>query len=102
MPLKPFAVTLLVVSAFCRIAHGQPPAKPATDDPAYTLKMPVDEVRVTFHVSDGKGDPVEHLKKDDLQLFDNGKRQSRTVAFHEYRDLPIRVGFPHLFVVVRL
>ena len=28
-----------------------------------------------------------------MQLFDNGKLQNRTAAFHEYRDLPIRVGF---------
>ena len=61
--------------------------------PEFTLKMPVDEVKVTFHVSDAKGDPIQHLKADDLQLFDNGKQQNRKVAFHEYSDLPIRVGF---------
>ena len=55
--------------------------------------MPVDEVKITFHASDEKGDPLEHLKKDNVQLFDNGKPQSRTVAFREYDDLPIRVGF---------
>jgi len=69
----------------------------AQDSPSsaagYTLKMPVDEVKVTFHVSDPKGNPIQHLKKDDLELFDNGKLQNRKVAFHEYSNLPIRVGF---------
>ncbi len=82
-----------VLTACCAVATSQDSQKSAADQPAYTLKMPVDEVRVTFHVSGGNGEPIEHLKKNDVQLFDNGKPQSRTVAFHEYRDLPIRVGF---------
>jgi VWFA-related protein len=55
--------------------------------------MPVDEVKLTFHVSDGRGDPIGHLKKEQVQLIDNGKAQRHIVAFHEYRNLPIRVGF---------
>jgi Ca-activated chloride channel homolog len=87
------AAHLLVFLASCRIAIGQAPPTPSPDEQSFTLKMPVDEVKVSFHVSDGKGDPIEHLKRDDVQLFDNGKQQSRTASFHEYRDLPIRVGF---------
>jgi len=82
---------LIFLSAF-RTPHAQQAPKSA-DEPSYTLNMPVDEVRVTFHVSDTKGDPLEHLKKEQVQLFDNGKLQYRLAAFHEYRDLPIRVGF---------
>jgi Ca-activated chloride channel homolog len=74
-------------------AAGQDASNPDVDDRPYTLNMPVDEVKVMFHVADHKGDPIEHLKKDDLELFDNGKLQKRKVAFHEYSDLPIRVGF---------
>lgn len=77
----------------CRVVLGQDSARPNAGDQSYTLKMPVDEVKVTFHVSDGKGDPLQHLKQDQVQLFDNGKLENRTVAFREYRDLPIRVGF---------
>src|SRR3569833_4657990 len=87
------ALYLLILLFVFRIGFGQQPAKSTADEPSYTLNMPVDEVRVTFHVSDVKGDPVEHLRKDQVQLFDNGKLQNRTAAFHEYRDQPIRVGF---------
>jgi VWFA-related protein len=87
------ACLLILVCGCCSTVAAQEAAKPPTDDQSYTLKMPVDEVKVTFHVSDGKGDPIEHLRKDDVQLLDNGRQQNRTVAFHEYRDLPIRVGF---------
>jgi len=95
--LRKIVVTALhlpiLLCVCCAGARGQDAAKSSADDQSYTLKMPVDEVKVTFHVSDGKGDPLEHVKKDQIQLFDNGKQQNRTVAFHEYRDLPIRVGF---------
>jgi Ca-activated chloride channel homolog len=83
----------ILLSSCCYSAIGQDAAKSRADEQSYTLKMPVDEVKVTFHVSDQKGDPLQQLKKDQIQLFDNGKLQDRTVAFHEYRDLPIRVGF---------
>jgi Ca-activated chloride channel homolog len=78
---------------FALIHQGAAAQDPPNSSADYTLKMPVDEVKVTFHVSDLKGDPIQHLKKDDLDLYDNGKLQKRKVAFHEYSDLPIRVGF---------
>jgi Ca-activated chloride channel homolog len=84
---------LAILCAFSCFGYGQDSTQSRADEQSFTLKMPVDEVKVTFHASDGKGDPLENLKKIDVQLSDNGKLQSRTVAFHEYRDLPIRVGF---------
>jgi len=78
---------------FALIHQGAAAQDSSSSAPDFTLKMPVDEVKVTFHVSDSRGDPIEHLKRDDLDLFDNGKLQKRKVAFHEYSDLPIRVGF---------
>ena len=83
----------LVVCFWCPVIAAQDAVKARLDDQSYILKMPVDEVKVTFHVSDLKGDPIEHVKQEDVQLFDNGRLQSREVAFHEFRDLPIRVGF---------
>jgi Ca-activated chloride channel homolog len=74
-------------------ATAQDSSNPDPDQRPYTLKMPVDEVKVMFHVADHKGDPIQHLKKNDLDLFDRGKLQTRKVAFHEYSDLPIHVGF---------
>jgi len=84
---------VLVLALLPQGAATQDSSGSTADERNYTLKMPVDEVNVTFHVADSKGVPIEHLKKDDLELFDNGKLQNRTVAFHEYADLPIRVGF---------
>jgi hypothetical protein len=75
----------------CALAQDAP--KPKSEDQTFTLSVPVNEVNLTFHVSDEKGAPLMHLRTKDFQLFDNGRRQSRIVAFHEYSDLPIRVGF---------
>lgn len=88
------AATFLILCAPSHSAFPQDAksAPPGTDQP-YTLNMAVNEVKVTFHVADSKGTPIEHLKKNDVQLSDNGKTQNRLVAFHEYADLPIRVGF---------
>lgn len=95
MPRKLFFIALCPIAflAGSWIVASQESTKADSDNQPYTLKMPVDEVRVTFHVSDARGEQVEHLKANDVQLFDNGKLQHRTVAFHEFRDLPIRVGF---------
>ena len=85
-----------VAGTLLAVSHGgraQDRTKSSGEAQPYTLSMAVNEVKVMFHVSDSKGAPIEHLKREDVQLFDNGKRQSRVVAFHEYRDLPIRVGF---------
>jgi VWFA-related protein len=53
----------------------------------------VNEVSLTFHVSDAHGVSLGGLKQEDLKLFDNGKPQSRIVEFQAYSDLPIRAGF---------
>src|SRR6185437_2480373 len=87
------AVCSATLLTFSRPALCQNAAQPTGDDQSFTLKVPVNEVNVMFHAADSKGVPLEHLKRDDMQLLDNGKRQNRLVAFHEYRDLPIRVGF---------
>jgi len=84
---------IILLFAGSRTTLGQASAKPRADEQSYTLKMPVDEVKVTFHVSDGSGNPLQHLNKSEIDLFDNGKLQNRKLAFHEYSDLPIRVGF---------
>ena len=88
-----FAITALVFIANAwNSGAAQDPAKLGEDEP-YTLNMAVNEVKVMFHAADGKGVPIEHLKKSDVKLQDNGKVQSRIVAFHEFSNLPIKVGF---------
>lgn len=85
------SAVIILTPGHSALCQGSP--KPDGEDQPFTLRVPVNEVNVMFHAADSKGVPLEHLRREDVQLFDNGKRQNRLVAFHEYRDLPIRVGF---------
>jgi VWFA-related protein len=73
-------------------AFGQSLSREQKDAGAYTLTVPVDEVSLTFHVSDFQGQPVEDMKANDLRLFDDGKRVKQILSFQLYRNLPIRAG----------
>jgi VWFA-related protein len=61
-------------------------------DNAYRLKLPVDEVSLTFHASDAHGLPVNDLKAGELTLLDNGRPPRRILAFQLMQDFPIRAG----------
>jgi Ca-activated chloride channel family protein len=63
-----------------------------TNDARYSLKLPVDEVRLSFHAMDAHGLPVRDLKVDELRLFDNDRPPSKVLAFDAMRDLPLRAG----------
>jgi Ca-activated chloride channel homolog len=63
----------------------------ASADP-YKLKLPVDEVVLTFHAADARGLPVNDLKLSDLELLDNGRHPRTVVAFDSMLDFPIRTG----------
>src|SRR3974377_2227674 len=88
-----FALLAAIVLGGWKYGFAQDATASKAEEDSFTLAVPVNEVKVFFHASDSKGTPLEHLKRNDVQLFDNGKRQRRIVAFQEYRDLPIRVGF---------
>ena len=66
--------------------------QPSPSSP-YTLRIPVDEISLTFHASDAHGTPLTHLTRGDLALTDNGQRQDRIVMLQSFEDLPIRAGF---------
>jgi hypothetical protein len=57
------------------------------------LRIPVDEISLTFHASDPNGKPLTQLTARDLDLSDNGKRQSSVLMLQSLQDLPIRAGF---------
>ncbi len=61
--------------------------------PPYTLRIPVDEISLTFHAADAHGKPLIHLTRADLRLSDNAKPPAAIVMLQEYDDLPIRAGF---------
>lgn len=59
----------------------------------YTLRIPVDEICLTFHAADAHGTPLTHLTRGDLLLSDNGNRQTNIVMLEAWDNLPIRAGF---------
>jgi VWFA-related protein len=69
-------------------AQAQPPPTAP-----YSLRIPVDEISLTFHASDPNGKPLTQLTARDLDLSDNGKRQNSLLMLQSLQDLPIRAGF---------
>ena len=58
----------------------------------YNLKLPVDEVVLTFHAADPHGLPVNDLKKEEVRLFDNGAPPSKVLAFDSIVNRPMRAA----------
>ncbi|MGA8087704.1 MAG: VWA domain-containing protein [Terracidiphilus sp.] len=85
------ALPLLVLFAWAAGAAGQSAAS-QQDQPTYTLKLPVDEVSLTFQALDDEGRTVDDLKISDLRLFDGGAPVRRIVELDSVKDAPVRVG----------
>jgi Ca-activated chloride channel homolog len=72
------------------LARAQSDAQ--TNDARYSLRLSVDEVRLSFHAADAQGRPVLDLKASELRLLDNGMPPGRVLVFDSGQDLPIRAG----------
>lgn len=59
---------------------------------SYTLRLPVDEVMLTFNAFDLNGLPINDLKAGEIRLWDNGVAPRRIVAFDVLVNRPIRAG----------
>ena len=59
---------------------------------AYSLRVSVDEVSLTFHAADAHGLPVNDLRVNELSLLDNGKPPRKILAYYPLLDVPIRAG----------
>jgi Ca-activated chloride channel homolog len=81
--LSPLAAPCLAQSA---------PTEPAPTTP-YSIRIPVDEISLTFHASDRDSKPFTRLTARDLDLSDNGKRSRGVLMLQSLEDLPIRAGF---------
>jgi VWFA-related protein len=58
----------------------------STQDTGTTFKLRVNLVQVHVTVRDGKGNPIPNLKREDFQIFDQGKLQPITVFAVETRE----------------
>ena len=85
-------IELAVLAALFLRCAAQVPDKSTNLDEGFTLSLPVNEVSLTFHVSDPQGAPIQNLSQEDVRLFDDGKPESRIVNFEAYHDLPLRAG----------
>jgi VWFA-related protein len=59
---------------------------------SYRLKVPVDEVSLSFHAADGHGLAVNDLKVEELKLLDNGRPPAKIAVFQPLQDASIRAG----------
>lgn len=87
------SLMLVVWTHPCVPATSDSAGRVTEQDGAYTLNVPVNEVSITFHVSDSRGSTIDNLTQEDLRLFDNGRPQKKLLSLQAYHDLPIRAGF---------
>lgn len=91
--LSLLGLVLLVSSHSCVSAASNPLGQITGQASAYTLTVPVNEVSISFHVSDSRGSAIDNLTQEHLRLFDNGQPQQKLLSLQAYHDLPIRAGF---------
>lgn len=80
-------------AALAAAAQGQkqPPPPPPPEDAGQVIKVDVDLVNLYFSVRDKRGGYISTLAKDDLEFFEDGKRQELKV-FSRETDQAITVG----------
>jgi Ca-activated chloride channel family protein len=65
---------------------------PGAQQPSFTISTRVNEVYLTFTVTDRHGHYIENLKQSDFALLDDGKAPSQVYRFEQDTNLPLRVG----------
>jgi VWFA-related protein len=68
------------------------PDKSDADEAVTTIKVPVNEVRVIFTVTDKHGRYIKDLKKNDFNVIDDRKPAAQIRSFRSETDLPLQVG----------
>lgn len=94
MDLRRTAYAVVIVALLgcaCRIDGQSDSNGPQPSEP-YTLRLPVDEVVLTFAATDADGLPINDLKAEDFKLRDNGVAPRRIVAFDSLVDRSIRAA----------
>jgi Ca-activated chloride channel family protein len=75
-------------------ANNQAPAQttPDEDQSGYTLKQNVNEVNLTFTVTDRHGRFVNNLQQQDFALLDDQRAPAQVYSFTQQTNQPLRVG----------
>jgi Ca-activated chloride channel family protein len=78
---------------FCGVAFASVmlTQRPLAQEP-FTLKVHTDEVALSFHAEDEKGQPVTDLIQSDIRLLDNGHAPSRVTLFVHHKELPVHLA----------
>jgi VWFA-related protein len=66
--------------------------KPDSEETVATIKVPVNEVRVIFTVTDKHGRYIKDLKRDDFKVIDDKKPAAQIRYFSRETNLPLQVG----------
>ena len=66
--------------------------KSDADEAVTTIRVPVNEVRVIFTVTDKHGRYIKDLKKNDFKVIDDRKPAEQIRSFRSETDLPLQVG----------
>jgi VWFA-related protein len=89
--LQVVAAVLLLLSVGVPFLQGQASQESDRDQSLETLKVNVDVVQLFFNVKDKKGALIPDLKKDNFQIFEDGKPQT-IKYFNAESNLPLTLG----------
>jgi Ca-activated chloride channel homolog len=67
-------------------------AQPGDEEGTYTLKQNVNEVNLTFTVTDRHGHFINHLQQQDFALLDDQRAPAQVFSFTQQTNQPLRVG----------
>jgi len=93
--LRLLFVMVLVAGVVVSAGQSTPGGQTQTGQQPPTFRVAVDYVEVDALVTDARGDYVRDLKKEDFQIFEDGKAQ--TIANFVPIDIPIERGEQPLF-----
>jgi VWFA-related protein len=85
----PYGVLIVLLLTSVRSLDSKINAQELT---SYRLRVPVDEVSLSFHVADRHGLAVNDLKLEELSLLDNGSAPEKITVFEPLQDASIRAG----------
>lgn len=83
---------ILMAYAPARFANSQIGTANDQSMTSYRLRVPVDEVSLNFHATDGHGLAVNDLKLEELGLLDNGRPPAKVLVFQTLQNSAIRAG----------